>query len=173
MRRDFRHFELPGPLARRYRPVRVHPHEKGLVAFLLDEYGLRFFRIMATGSAIPQEAVWSLVRPPVELAALHLVSGRREDALGYVVCEVAHASGHPAAFPVPARLSYRAKVTIAALQALLSDLADDPAGSATADVIGFIEQPDRSAQDLSPVRQGIHSAVIPVPSHSAFSLPPS
>src|SRR5258708_36187334 len=61
MQRDFRHYELPGPFARRFRPVRVHLHENGLAAFLLDEYGLRFFSIMATGSAVSQEAVWSLI----------------------------------------------------------------------------------------------------------------
>jgi hypothetical protein len=136
---DFRHNELPARFAERYRPVRVHPHEKGLAAFALDEYGLRFFRIMATGTAVPTQAIWSLVRHPVECAAVQLVSGRREDALGYVVCEVPHASADPAAYPVPRRLTYRAKVTIAALQALLRDLADDPAACAAAEVIRFVE----------------------------------
>jgi hypothetical protein len=140
MQRDFRRFELPGPFAKRYRPVRVHSHEKGLAAYVLDDYGLRFFRVMATGSPVPQEAVWSLIRRPVEPPVLQLVPGRREDAPGYVVCQAAHASGDPVVYPVPARLSYRAKVTIAALQALLRDLADDPAGSAAAEAIGFIER---------------------------------
>jgi hypothetical protein len=140
MQHDFRRFDLPGPFARQYRPVRVHPHEKGLAAFVLDDYGLRFFRIMATRSPVAQEAVWSLVHHPVESPALQLVSGRREDASGYLVCEVPHASGDPAAYPVPRRLSYRAKVTIAALQGLLHDLADDPAGPARHELAGFIER---------------------------------
>jgi hypothetical protein len=137
MRRDLRYFEVPGQFAGRYRPVRVHPHEKGLAAYALDEYGLRFFRVMATGDSVPHEAVWSLIRQTSQ-RPLQLVSGRRDDACGFLVCELPHA-GHPAAYPVPPRLSYRAKLTIAALQSLLADLAADPAGSA-ADVIRFIER---------------------------------
>jgi hypothetical protein len=140
MRRDLRHYELPSRFAQRYRPVRVHAHEKGLAAFALDEYSLRFFRIMATGAPVSAQAIWSLVRDPEDSAAVQLVSGRREGTLGYVVCEVAHASADPAAYSVPRRLTYRAKVMIADLQALVRDLADDPAGSANADVIGFIER---------------------------------
>ena len=139
MRRDFRHFELPGAFARRYSPLRLNAHEKGLAAFVLDDYGLRFFRIMATGNAVPLEAVWSLIRNPAERPGLNIVSGRRDNACGFLICEVPHASGDPAAYPVPPRLSYRAKVTIAALQSLIADLANHPASS-TADVIGFIER---------------------------------
>ncbi|HLJ95417.1 MAG TPA: hypothetical protein VKU02_19730 [Gemmataceae bacterium] len=134
--RDFRHFELPGIFARRYRPVRVHAHEKGLAAYALDEYGLRFFRVLATGASVPHEAVWSILRQPN--GALQILTGRRDDACGFLVCEVPHA-GDAAAYPVPPRLSYRAKVTIAALQSLLVDLTADPAGSA-ADVIAVIER---------------------------------
>jgi hypothetical protein len=136
---DFRQFEVSALFAQRYRPVRVHPHEKGLAAFLLDEYGLRFFRIMATATPVPPEAIWSLIRNAAECPTLHLVSGRSDDACGYLICEVPHAPADPAAYPVPPRLSYRAKVAIAALQTLLVDLAEDPASSA-ADVIGFIER---------------------------------
>ena len=139
MSRDLRHCQLPAPFAERYRPVRVHPHEKGLAAFALDEYGLRFFLTMATGTPVPSQAIWSLVPYPADCAAVQLVSGRGEGALGYVVCEVPRGSTDPAAYPVPRRLTYRAKVTIAALQALLHDLADDPAGSA-AEVIRFVER---------------------------------
>jgi len=140
MRRDFRHFELPEAFARHYRPVRVHSHEKGLAAFVLDEYGLRFFRIMATRAAVPKEAVWSLIRRTAKHPTLQLVSGRRDNAAGYLVCEIPCDPADPVSFPVPRRLSYRAKVTIAALQTLLHDLADHPAGPAVADVIGIIEQ---------------------------------
>jgi hypothetical protein len=138
MRRDFRYFELPGIFARRYRPVRVHAHEKGLAAYALDEYGLRFFRVMATGASVPHEANWSIVPQSAERPALQIVNGRRDDACGFLVCEVPHA-GDAAAYPVPPRLSHRAKVTIAALQSLLADLTADPAGSA-ADVIAVIER---------------------------------
>ncbi len=139
MRRDLRQFELPGPFARRYRPVRVHTHEKGLAAFVLDEYGLRFFRIMATATQVPPEAVWSVTRQDAGSLALQIESGRRPDACGYLVCEVPHAAD-AAAYPVSPQLSYRAKVTIAALQSLLADLSDDPAGIVAAEVIGFIER---------------------------------
>ena len=139
MRRDLRHYELPSRFAQRYRPVRVHAHEKGLAAFALDEYGLRFFRIMATASPVPAQAIWSIVRDPTDRSVMQLVAGRHEDTLGYVVCEVPHTAADPETYPVPRRLTYRAKVTIATLQALLHDLADDPAASA-ADVIGFIER---------------------------------
>jgi hypothetical protein len=140
MQRDLRHYELPSRFAQRYRPVRVHAHEKGLAAFALDEYGLRFFRIMATRNPVPHEAVWSLIRPTAARPAMQLISGRHEDASAYFVCEIPHASADPAAYPVPRRLSYRAKVMIATLQALMHDLADDPARSADADLIGFIER---------------------------------
>ena len=139
MQRDLRHYELPSRFAQRYRPVRVHAHEKGLAAFALDEYGLRFFRIMATGSPVPAQAIWSIVRDTANETGMQLAIGRREESLGYVVCEVLYSSADPATYPVPRRLSYRAKVTIATLQALLHDLADDPAHSA-ADVIGVIER---------------------------------
>jgi hypothetical protein len=135
---DIRHYELPSRFADRYRPVRVHPRERGLAAFALDEYGLRFFSIMATGASVPNEAIWSLVHRPAECPAVQLAAGRRENALGYVVCELPHASTDPATYPVARRLTYRAKVTIAALRSLVSDLADQPAGS-TADVLRFIE----------------------------------
>ena len=138
MRRDFRHFELPGAFARRYRPVRVHSHEKGLAAYALDEYGLRFFRIMATGASVPHEAVWSIVRQSAERPPLQIVNGRRHDACGFLVCEVPHA-GDAAAYPVPPRLSSRVKVTIATLQSLLADLTAHRDGSA-ADVIRVIER---------------------------------
>jgi hypothetical protein len=140
MRRDLRHFELPEPFARHYRPVRVHSHEKGLAAFVLDEYGLRFFRIMATRTTVPPEAVWSLIPHAASRPALQLVSGRRDDAAGYLVCEVPCDAADPVSYPVPRRLSYRAKVAIAALQTLLHDLADRPAGPAAADVIGIIKR---------------------------------
>jgi hypothetical protein len=139
-RRDLRHFELPGLFARHYRPVRVHPHEMGLAAFVLDEYGLRFFRIMATATPVPETAIWSLVPNPAGRPALHIVSSRLEDACGYLVCEVPHASADQAAYAVPPRLSYRAKVTITALQFLVSDLTDHPSNLAAADVIAFIER---------------------------------
>ena len=139
MRRDLRHYELPSRFARRYRPVRVHADEKGLATFALDEYGLRFFRIMATGTAVPAQAIWSIVRNTADETGMQLAIGRRDESLGYVVCEVLYASADPATYPVPRRLTYRAKVTIAALQALLHDLANDPAGT-DADVIGFIER---------------------------------
>jgi hypothetical protein len=139
MRRDLRQYELPSRFARRYRPVRVHTHEKGLAAFALDEYGLRFFRIMATGSEVPAQAVWSIVRNTADEAGMQLAIGRHDESLGYVICEVLHAAADPVAFSVPRRLTYHAKVTIAALQALLHDLANDPAGT-DADVIGFIER---------------------------------
>ena len=141
MRRDLRHYELPVRVRPQYRPVRVHAHEKGLAAFALDEYGLRFFRIMATGTPVPRASdLEPCPSPGRRRCRADSSAGRHEDALGYVVCEVPHASADPAAYPVPRRLTYRAKVTIAALQALLCDLADDPAGSAAADVIGFIER---------------------------------
>jgi hypothetical protein len=136
MQRDFRHFELPGKFVGRYRPVRVHAHEKGLAAYALDEYGLRFFRVMATGAYVPPEAIWTINRQPSEHFALQLVNGRPSDACGFVVCEVPYV-GDATAYPVPPRLSYRTKVTIAALQSLLADLAADPAG---ADVIATIER---------------------------------
>jgi hypothetical protein len=140
MRRDFRHFELPAAFARMCRPVRVHLHEKGLAAFVLDDYGIRFFRLMATATPVPTEAIWSLVGHVAGTRCLQLVFGRHQDAAGYVVCEVPHASGDAATYTVPPRLSYRAKVTIAALQNLLSDLSNDPAVSAVADVTGIIER---------------------------------
>ncbi len=139
MQRDLRYFDLPGQFARRYRPVRVHPHEKGLAAFVLDEYGLGFFGMMATATRVPPEAIWSIVRHAGGTPPLQLVFGRHEAAAGYIVCEVPHASGDAAAYPVPPRLSFRAKVTIAAFQSLLADLAAIPAGSAP-DVISVIER---------------------------------
>ncbi len=140
MRRDLRHFELPSQFARHYRPVRVHRHERGLAAFALDEYGLRFFRIMATATTVPHEAIWSLVQNTAGTPSLQLVFGRHAGAAGYVVCEVPHVSGETSAYPIPPRLSHRAKVSIAALQALLADLSNDPTISAVADVTGFIER---------------------------------
>jgi hypothetical protein len=139
MPRDFRHYELPSRFAQRYRPVRAHAHEKGLAAFALDEYGLRFFRSMATGNSVPAQAIWSIVRNAANGTGMQLAIGRHDESLGYVVCEFPCDSSDPATYPVPRRLTYRAKVTIATLQALLHDLPNDPAGSA-ADVIGFIER---------------------------------
>jgi hypothetical protein len=139
MQRELRHYELPSLFARRFRPVRVHVHEKGLAAFALDEYGLRFFRIMATGSPVHAQAIWSIVRNTADETGVQLVIGRHDEPLGYVVCENLYDSADPATYPLPRRQTYRAKVTIAALQALLHDLADDPAGT-DADVIDFIER---------------------------------
>jgi hypothetical protein len=140
MPHDFRRFEMPGTFARRYNPVRVHPDEQGLAAFVLDEYGLRFFRIMVTGCPVPAQAIWSIVRRAADCAALHLVAGRHDDSRGYVVCDVPYTSGDVAAYLVPRRLTFRAKVTIAALQALLHDLPGDAAASADRNVIDFIER---------------------------------
>jgi hypothetical protein len=139
MTRGLRHYELPSRFAERYRPVRVHQHEHGLAAFALDEYGLRFFRMMATGATVPPQAIWSLSRHSAESTLVQLVSGRHADAIGYVVCERPHVYADPAVHPVPRRLSYRAKVTIAALQSLLSDLTDEP-GASAAEVVRFVER---------------------------------
>ncbi len=129
MRRDLRYFELPGPFARQHRPVRVHPHEKGLAAYVLDEYALKFFRIMATASQVPEDAVWSLVRTEVVRSGLQIVSGRQENASGFLVCDVPRQSHDRASYPVPPSLSVRAKAAIAALQSLACDLMADRAPS--------------------------------------------
>jgi hypothetical protein len=139
MPRNLRHYELPSRFAQRYRPVRVHSHEKGLAAFALDEYGLRFFRIMATGSPVHAQAIWSIVRNTADETGMQLAIGRRDESLGYVVCENLYAADNPATYSVPRRQTYRAKVTIATLQALLRDLADNPAET-DADVLGFIQR---------------------------------
>jgi hypothetical protein len=137
MRRDLRNFELPGAFAQRYRPVRVHPQERGLAAFVLDEYGLRFFRLMATGAPVLDGAIWSIVQQ-AQSASIQLLPRRCRHALAYVVCELPNASAEPTPYPIPRRLTFRAKVTIAALQSLLNDLAHHPAESA-GDVTALIE----------------------------------
>jgi hypothetical protein len=116
-------YELPTRFLERFRPVKTQGREKGLPAYLFDAYGLTFYRQGATAGAIPAEAIWSLIRTD---AGLRLVHGMLHDATAYVIAQSCPADGDPAAYALPVRLGYRAKVAVQALQRLRQDIDDLP-----------------------------------------------
>jgi hypothetical protein len=138
LRLDLRRYDLPPRFAARYRPVKLHVRERGLEAFVLDEYGLAFYRRMTTADAVPEGAVWSVVTSGAT-TSLRLIPGRCGDAIGYLVCEVVAEPAVMENYPVPNRLSYRAKVSIATLRRLLADLQACDQLRPSGEMVRFIE----------------------------------
>lgn len=117
------HFDLPESFIRRYRPVRVTAREKGVSAYLFDEYGLRFYRQSTTAEPVPADAVWSVIAdgPTVWLRA-----GEYRDALSFLISERRADPTGKAEFPLPRRLTYRQRVQCSILESLIRDLAAAP-----------------------------------------------
>jgi hypothetical protein len=127
--------ELPARFLERFRPVKADARQKGLAAYLFDAYGLAFYRQMTTAAALPEGAVWSVIRE--EGGALQLVHGEDADALGYAVAQVVPGEDDRHSYPLPRRLGYRAKVAVQALQRLRVDLAHS---HAAADILALIDR---------------------------------
>jgi len=137
MTRSLHQYELPARFLERYRPVKAHPHEKGLPAWLFDAYGLSFYQTMTTAAAIPAEAVWSVTGQEGR-GGLHLAPGVADDAIGYVLAQRCPAEDAPEAYPLPVRLGYRARVSVQALQRLRHDIAQ--ADGIAAEVLTLIDR---------------------------------
>ena len=132
-------YELPRLFIERFRPVKIHPREKGLPQYLFDAYGLRFYRHMPTAGIVPAEAVWSVTLLEGH-SGLGIVHGLVEDVAGYVVAQTFPRKDDPHCYPLPIRLGYRARISVQALQRLRDDLAQSPILPNADDVIALIEQ---------------------------------
>jgi hypothetical protein len=138
MTRRLHQYELPARFLERYRPVKAHPHEKGLPTYLFDAYGLSFYQTMTTAAVIPAEAVWSVARQEGR-GGLRLAPGYAAAAIGYVLAQRCPADDAPEAYPLPVLLGYRARVSVQALQRLRHDLAQAD-GLAAAQVLTLIDR---------------------------------
>lgn len=138
MTRRLHQYELPVRFIERFRPVKTQPREKGLPLYLFDAYGLSFYRHMTTAAAIPDAAIWSVIRSQGN-AGLQLAHGFTDHALGYVIAQCCPASGDPDTCPLPVRLGYRARVSVQALHRLREDLTRSHQTTA-ADVLALIDQ---------------------------------
>jgi hypothetical protein len=130
--------ELPARFLERFRPVKADGRQKGLAAYLFDANGLAFYRQMTTAAALPDGAVWSVVRPPE--GALQLAHGQDAAALGYVVAQAVPGDGDAITYPLPLRLSYRAKVAVQALRQLRGDLTRSDGQDHAADILAVIDR---------------------------------
>jgi hypothetical protein len=129
-------FDLPESFIRRYEPVRAHPNGRGLGAYLFDGLALDFYRQLATAQPISAGAIWSVMAVG---SSFCIHSGRRDDALGYVVTNRPLHPPAAASIPLEKRLTYRQKIRRAAFRSLLAQLQSAPF-PVPADVLRFIEE---------------------------------
>ena len=121
MTADLARYVLPARFIEAYRPVKSHPHEKGLAGYFFNPNAARFFIRMATVDPVLPEAVWTVLAP--DAAPFRVVSSRRDElAVGHVICQVPFAAGEDLEFPLVRPLTYRARLRISTLQGLLDDL---------------------------------------------------
>jgi hypothetical protein len=131
-------YELPARFLDRFRPVKAHPREKGLAAYVFDAYGLRFYQAMPTAGALPAGAVWSVIADGQ--GVLRLTHGVSDDALGYAVAQRLPGEEDVRSYPLALRLGTRAKVAVQVLQRLRSDLAHSQALADADPILALIDQ---------------------------------
>ncbi len=140
---DLLRYVLPQPFLDRYRPVRAHRHEPRLAGYFFDLHAARFYMRLATVERVPPEAVWTVCRLAVgRTTPPYLVNGffeRDAAALGFVIGQAPLPPGAPREIPLVRRLSYKAKVTLRALESLSAELRELQGGSASPEILAFIE----------------------------------